>query len=72
MAIPDLPFARWNDRMISVEGQLSRRFYWFAHRRLINEAILARAVSGSAKSLGTTVPAFLKARIAGIAMKLIR
>jgi hypothetical protein len=72
MKIPELPFASWNDRMIEVERKLSQRYYWFAHRRLINEAILARTAHASAARLREFLPALAKARVAQVVMYLLR
>jgi hypothetical protein len=36
-----LPFPQWTDRDIAIAGRYSSRFYWFAHRYVINEAARA-------------------------------
>ena len=71
MKIPSLPFDQWNDRLIEVSGRLSRRFYWFANRRLINEAIVARNPIGSGGRLSRFLPAYAKARVAQLFMFLL-
>jgi len=74
MKIPSLPFEQWSDRMIEVSGRLSRRYYWFANRRLINEAIAVRNGNGnrSGVRLSTFLPAYTKAKVAQLFMSLLK
>jgi radical SAM superfamily enzyme YgiQ (UPF0313 family) len=67
MNVPDLPFDQWNDRMIEVTGRPSRRFYWFANRRLVNEAIAVR----NGGRLSVLLPALVKAKVAQLFMSFL-
>jgi radical SAM superfamily enzyme YgiQ (UPF0313 family) len=67
LILPELPFAEWNDRMIGIAGRYTRRFYWFANRRVINEAAWSLRRS---RGIGGATRAFLKAKAAQVGMYL--
>lgn len=70
LILPALPFAEWNDRMIDIAGRASKRFYWYAHRRVINEAAWARGIRRQGANRGSVARAFLKAKAAQVGMYL--
>lgn len=70
LVLPSLPFGEWNDRMIEITGRYSRRFYWYANRRIVNEANLSRMTHGTGRSWIAVAGAFLKARAAQVGMYL--
>lgn len=70
LIVPELPFAEWNDRMIGIAGRYSGRFYWFANRRVINEAAWTRQRGNGGAGLGRAASAFLKAKAAQVGMYL--
>lgn len=70
ITLPEVPFSLWNDRMIAVGGRYSNRFYWFAHRRLANEASLARIRSRGGYRWRDTLVPLLKSRVAKAGMLL--
>lgn len=65
---PALPFEEWNDRMITMRRDKSNRFYWFAHRRIVNESLAVRHASGKNKHIGKFVLSKAKATIARLGM----
>ena len=67
LAIPQRSFQTWTDRDIAVTNRYPPRFYWFAHRFVMNEAAHARA--WSMKRRLRSLIHFLKARIAYLGMK---
>jgi radical SAM superfamily enzyme YgiQ (UPF0313 family) len=72
LVLPTLPFGEWNDRMIEISGRYSRRFYWFANRRIINEASVSRLIHGNGKNWASAAGSFLKAKAAQAGMYLTR
>jgi radical SAM superfamily enzyme YgiQ (UPF0313 family) len=70
LQIPPLPFEEWNDRMISIPGRRSRRYYWFAHRRLVHATAAARERDRGPRGLPRFATSFLKAGIARVGMRL--
>jgi radical SAM superfamily enzyme YgiQ (UPF0313 family) len=72
LVLPTLPFGEWNDRMIEISGRYSRRFYWFANRRIINEARVSRLIHGNGKNWASAAGSFLKAKAAQAGMYLTR
>jgi radical SAM superfamily enzyme YgiQ (UPF0313 family) len=72
LLLPSLPFGEWNDRMIEIAGRYSRRFYWFANRRLVNEANVSRMAGTLGMKWMTIAGSFLKARVAQMGMFLTR
>jgi len=69
--LPQLPFPEWNDRMIQVQGRFSRRFYWFANRRIVNEASVARLYRKPRREWGKIAESFVKAKIAQLGMTIV-
>jgi anaerobic magnesium-protoporphyrin IX monomethyl ester cyclase len=72
LVLPSLPFREWNDRMIEITGRYSKRFYWFANRRIVNEAALSRMSHQDQKNWSSLAGSFLKAKVAQLFMSLIR
>ena len=72
LVIPQLPFEEWNDRMIEITGRYSKRFYWLANRRVINEAAWSRHVKPPYRSLGKAAASFVKAKTAQALMHIVR
>jgi len=68
--LPETPFSEWNDRDIDIAGRYSKRFYWYASRRLVNETTVSRLWNNERKDWGALLPAYLKAKIAQAAMLL--
>jgi hypothetical protein len=68
LRLPDIPFEAWNDRMIEITGRYSRRFYWFANRRVINEAAWSRMLRAPSKPWSRIISSFLKAKAAQVGM----
>ena len=68
LRLPDIPFEAWNDRMIEITGRYSRRFYWFANRRVINEAAWSRMLQAPSKHWSRIISSFLKAKAAQVGM----
>ncbi len=68
--IPSLPFAEWNDRMIQLSGRFPERFYWFANRRVVNEAALSRQRVAPGRQWGRLAQSYLKAKAARLGMTL--
>lgn len=69
IVVPALPFSSWNDRYIRIAGRNSDRFYWFANRRVINEAAFARLRHARKKRWGKMMRTFMKAKAAHFGMK---
>ena len=65
---PTLPFEEWNDRMIALRREKSNRFYWFAHRRIVNESLAVKHASGKHKHIGKFMLSKAKATIARLGM----
>ncbi len=72
LLLPSLPFGEWNDRMIEITGRCSRRFYWFANRRIVNEANLSRMMNDDGKRWTSIAGIFLKTKAAQLGMLLTR
>lgn len=70
--LPKLEWSEWNDRMIDMRHRYPKRFYWFANRRVINEATVSRMVNGQKKKLRTLATSFIKAKVAQAGMYLTR
>lgn len=64
LILPELPFEVWNDRMIGIAGRYSRRFYWFANRRVVNEAAWSRLSRPPNRAWGKAALSYLKAKTA--------
>jgi anaerobic magnesium-protoporphyrin IX monomethyl ester cyclase len=64
LVVPRLPFEQWNDRMIGITGRYSRRFYWFANRRVVNEAAWIRSSRSPNRSWGKAAVSYIKAKAA--------
>jgi anaerobic magnesium-protoporphyrin IX monomethyl ester cyclase len=72
LKLPSIGFPEWNDRMIGITNRYSRLFYWFANRRVANEASLDRAFHQPSRSAWTILKSFVKAKIAQAGMALVR
>jgi radical SAM superfamily enzyme YgiQ (UPF0313 family) len=72
MKVPALDFPQWNDRMIQVTNRPSARFYWFAARRIVNEAAVSRSLSARDRSVTGLLGSFVKAKVAQAGMYLAR
>jgi radical SAM superfamily enzyme YgiQ (UPF0313 family) len=72
MQIPALDFSAWNDRMIRVTNRPSARYYWFAARRVVNEADVSRALHARNTSVMNALRSFVKAKVAQAGMYLVR
>jgi radical SAM superfamily enzyme YgiQ (UPF0313 family) len=72
LVMPALPFGEWNDRMIDIKGRSSRRFYWFASRRIVNEAGVSRLAHHPGRKWAPITTSFLKAKAAQLGMYLTR
>jgi anaerobic magnesium-protoporphyrin IX monomethyl ester cyclase len=72
LRLPAMGFAEWNDRMIEITNRYSRLFYWFANRRLINEASFNRALHDSRRTVGAMAKTLIKAKLAQAGMALVR
>ena len=72
LVLPHLPFEQWNDRMIGITGRYSKRFYWFANRRVINEAAWSRMMKPPYRSLGKAAVSYVKAKTAQAFMHIIQ
>jgi anaerobic magnesium-protoporphyrin IX monomethyl ester cyclase len=70
MEIPSLPFAEWNDRMIHLSGRFPKRFYWFANRRVVNEATVSRQRVSPGRRWGLLAQSYLRAKAAHLGMTL--
>ncbi len=70
LILPELPFAEWNDRMIGIAGRYSKRFYWYANRRVVNEAAWTRHGGSGSAGIGGAARSFLKAKAAQVGMYL--
>ncbi len=70
LRLPSLPFDQWNDRMIDIAGRYSRRFYWFANRRIINEAAWSRMLHNTRRSWLRIATSFIKAKASQLGMSL--
>ncbi len=72
LLLPQLPFEQWNDRMIRISGRYSRRFYWFANRRVINEAAWSRLMKPPYRSFGKAAVSYMKAKAAQALMHIVQ
>jgi anaerobic magnesium-protoporphyrin IX monomethyl ester cyclase len=70
LIIPELPFAEWNDRMIDISGRFSKKFYWFANRRVINETAWRRELEAGPSGLPRASRSLLRAKAAQVGMLL--
>jgi anaerobic magnesium-protoporphyrin IX monomethyl ester cyclase len=70
LSIPTTPFSTWNDRMIDIHGRYPKRYYWWAHRRIVNETTVSRLRSEPSRQWIRITSAYLKAKIAHVGMRL--
>ncbi len=71
LVLPQLPFELWNDRMIDITGRYSRRFYWFANRRVVNEAAWGRWSHAPHRSWRKAALSYIKAKTAQAFMTVV-
>jgi hypothetical protein len=56
--------------MIDVSGRFSRKFYWFAHRRVINETASRRDLEAGPSGLPRASRSLLRAKATQVGMLL--
>ena len=70
LEIPQTDWSEWNDRMIDFTGRYSKKYYWYANRRIVNEAKWSRLMNNEQKDWFSIGLSFSKAKLAQIGMKL--
>jgi len=70
ITIPTQSFNTWNDRDIAINGRFSKRFYWFAHRRIVNETEHARLAEDASSGAMQRTSSYMKSKIAALGMLL--
>jgi len=70
LTIPTQSFNTWNDRDIAITGRFSKRFYWFTHRRIVNETEHARLAEDASSGAMQRTASYMKSKIAALGMLL--
>jgi anaerobic magnesium-protoporphyrin IX monomethyl ester cyclase len=70
LQIPEVRWSEMNDRMVDFSGRYSKRFYWYANRRVIQEGAWSRLLRKEPKDWFGIAASFAKAKVAHIGMML--